>query len=220
MQNKKWKTHYLLFTFLLLLFFAPWSKQIDLSITRSFFSNGSFSESPIYSFIYTYGVWPSWILLLTGLIAWRIDKKWKKPFLYLFFTLLVGSGLIIHLALKEHWGRPRPKQVIEFGGLQEFRPFYSPQFSPSPEPSKSFSCGHCSVGFYFFSLFFIGRFFQSKRMEIAGLFLAFSLGFLLSLTRIAQGGHFFSDTVVSALIMWFTSYFLSFIFLKKETEIR
>lgn len=216
MQDKKWKIYPLLLAVLFLLFFAPWSEEIDLQITRSFFSNGSFSESPLYSFIYTYGVWPSWILLLGALIAWGIDKKWKRPFLYLFFTLLIGSGCIIHLALKEHWGRPRPKQVVEFGGMQEFRPFYSPQFSSPPEPSKSFSCGHCSVGFYFFSLFFIGRFFQSKTMEVLGLFFAVSLGFLLSLTRIAQGGHFFSDTLVSALIMWLTAYFLSFIFLKKE----
>ena len=71
--------------------------------------------------------------------------------------MVVGAGFIVHTALKDHWGRPRPKQIIAFGGEQTFRPFYSPNFFHQPEPSKSFPCGHCTMGFYFFAVAFALR---------------------------------------------------------------
>lgn len=197
---------------------APWSGLIDLKISHYFFSEGTFQENPFYHFIYTYGIWPGWIVIAVTVIGAIFSTQWRKPALYLFLCMAIGSGLFIHLGLKEHWGRPRPRQTIEFGGSQPFRPFYSPQTATQPEPSKSFSCGHCSVGFYFFSVAFLGLYLKSKKIYWTGLSLAWGLGILLSLTRIAQGGHFFFDTVVSALIMWWTAYGLDLLILKREQK--
>lgn len=208
-----------LITLVILVFFAPWSATIDLTLAHYYYENQAFSQLPLWNFIYIYGTWPAWFFTTGACVGLLLSfqtrfKLWRIPCLYFIMTLLIGSGLIVHATLKDHWGRPRPRQVIEFGGKQVFRPFYQPQLNPSIEPSKSFSCGHCTMGFCFFALALLGRVYSNKKVEILGWGLAFSLGLLLSLARIAQGGHFFSDVLVSGLIMWWTAYLLSYIFFK------
>ena len=51
--------------------------------------------------------------------------------------MAIGVGLFTHILLKDHWGRPRPKQVTQFGGTQEFHPFYKPNFFDQPQPSRA-----------------------------------------------------------------------------------
>ena len=148
-------------------------------------------------------------------------SSWKRlsaPTLVMALTLLIGSGIIVHVILKDHWGRPRPKQIVQFGGQQQYRPYYLPDLFTKKEPSKSFPCGHCSTGFYFFCLAFIGWKEKMPYLLWGGLFFALLLGGLLSVARIAQGGHFFSDVLVSALIMWFTAaWCTSFVYGKKKS---
>ena len=209
----------ILYPLLLFLLIAPWLNTIDLVAARYFYSNSGFSSNPLWQWIYTYGFWPGWVLFGLGCLGFiasvSFNKPWIKPSLFVILTLAIGSGFFIHFILKDHWGRPRPRQVIEFGGNQQFRPFYHPQFEETGETSKSFSCGHCSMGFYFFSLALLGRWRNSLLWHRLGLTLAFSLGIALSLARIAVGGHFISDTLVSALIMWLTSWVGAYFFLFK-----
>jgi len=205
--------------------FTPWSAWLDLQISQSFFENGSFISHPFWDWLYLYGLWPGWMMMgiaLMGLL-FSFSKSylsWRKPCLYLVLTFVIGSGLIIHAGFKDHWGRPRPRQVVEFGGLQSFRSYYQPNIS-QPEPSKSFACGHASLGFYFFSLALLGMIYQSRILYWAGWGLAWGLGGLLSIARIAQGGHFLSDTLASALIMWLTAWGLAFfLFVKRNKDER
>jgi len=65
---------------------------------------------------------------------------------FLILSVLIGPGLIINAVFKDHWDRPRPGDVVEFGGML--------QCTPAPlrgESGESFPCGHCSVGFLFAS---------------------------------------------------------------------
>lgn len=193
---------------------TPFTPAIDLAMARHFYQPGhGFSSNGFYAFFYNYGFWPADILfvLSAGMLIMSFlsprYKDWRRPALTLFLTFAIGAGLIVHGLLKDHWGRPRPKQTIEFGGTQPFRPYYEPNFFHQPQPSKSFPCGHGSTGFYFFALALVGRRIGNRTLFWSGLFVAIVLGFLLSLTRIAQGGHFFSDALMSALIMWLTAYF-------------
>lgn len=135
----------------------------------------------------------------------------------LVLSMVLGAGLIVHVALKDHWGRPRPRKTIELGGTQPFRPYYEPNFQEKI-PSKSFPCGHCSTGFYFFSLAILGLQRKSKGLFYLGMFLALSLGTILGVTRIAQGAHFFSDVLVSALIMWLVPLFLVRLFFPETSK--
>lgn len=207
-ENKMW-----LLPIVFMLFITPFTPYLDLAITRYFFNPSlGFPSNPFYTFMYKFGPIPANFTVLCAVIIFISSlyfkrlKSWKRPALCLILTMAIGSGLIVHGILKDYWGRPRPKQVIEFGGTQPFRPYYKPNFFHQPEPSKSFTCGHCSVGFYFFALAFIGRSIGNKPLFWGGMILALVLGVLLSLTRIAQGGHFFSDILISGLIMWLTAY--------------
>jgi membrane-associated PAP2 superfamily phosphatase len=202
--------------------FTPWSAWIDLKISHLFYQNNGFASHPFWTTIYSYGFWPAWILVGIAFVGFTLSfshayRSWRRPCLFLLLTLAIGSGLIIHAVLKEQWGRPRPRQVTEFGGQQDFRPYYEPHFGKQPEPSKSFSSGHSSMGFYFFALALLGTCYRRRNLYWLGLGLAWGLGGLLSLARIAQGGHFFSDTMASALIMWMTAWGLAY-FLLAQTE--
>ena len=42
-------------------------------------------------------------------------------------TLALAPGVVANLVLKEHWGRPRPIDVGEFGGAEHFRPWWDPR---------------------------------------------------------------------------------------------
>lgn len=192
---------------------APFTPALDMAISRYFYTSGnSFTNNAFFTFLFDYGPIPAMIiagiaaLILIASFFFTKLKSWQRPAACLVLTMAIGTGLIVHAVLKDHWGRPRPKQITEFGGIQTFRPFYEPNIFEQPEPSKSFSCGHCSMGFYFFALALVGRRLDHKALFINSLILAVVLGILLSLTRIAQGGHFFSDTLISALVMWLTAY--------------
>ncbi|MBA3722787.1 MAG: phosphatase PAP2 family protein [Parachlamydiaceae bacterium] len=204
------------------LIFTPFSAMLDLYFSNLFYREGHFITHPTLSFLFDYGIDLTWGIIgiaLLGLVASFISKvyeKWRRPALFLILTLAIGSGLFIHVMLKDHWGRPRPKQVIEFGGTQAFRAYYQPNFFNQPQPSKSFPCGHCSMGFYFFSVALLGLYFQKRKVYYFGMFLAFILGILLGVTRMAQGGHFLSDVIVSGLIMWFVSLGLYYLMFDKE----
>lgn len=197
---------------LIMLLLAPFSPAIDMAISKAFYNDGAFVSNSLTSFIYTYGPWPAWIVFGIASFAFLCSycrkkwKSWRAPALVLILTIALGAGFIVHTLLKDQWGRPRPRQVEEFGGMQQFRPFYKPNFFNQPEPSKSFSCGHCSMGFFFFAVALIGKRIENRSLYWLGMALAITLGIALSATRIAQGGHFFTDTVVTAFVMWITAY--------------
>lgn len=204
---------------------TPFTPSLDLAVSHYFYDPATgFSESKFFAFMYTYALIPGQLLLFTAAMILFLStffkkwKRWQPAALALVLTLGIGSGLIAHVMLKDHWGRPRPRQVVEFGGSQPFRPYYSPNFFHQPEPSRSFPCGHCTMGFYFFSLALVGRRIGSRWLFVSGVALAVVLGFLLSLTRIAQGGHFLTDTLFSALIMWLTAYFCDKLLFAKEKK--
>lgn len=199
---------------LLWLAFTPWSAELDLKVSHFFYRDGAFISHPFWDWVFIYGLWPAWILFIAALFGYILSFKqayrsWRIPCLYLVLTFGVGSGLIIHAVLKENWGRPRPRQVAEFGGEQPFLPYYSPNIG-NPNPSKSFASGHASLGFYFFSLVLLGKLYRSKFVYWLGCGLAWGLGTLLSLTRIVQGGHFLSDIFAAALVMWLTAWGLAY----------
>lgn len=120
-------------------------------------------------------------------------------------TLTLGAGLITNMGLKEYWGRPRPKQVIEFGGKHEYRPFWHPNFHTRHDPQRSFPSGHVAMGFYFLSLYLVGKRYNNVPLKRSGLFLVAFLGGGLMIARIAQGGHFFSDVLFSPILMWYVA---------------
>ncbi len=204
--------------------FTIWSTSLDLAVTDFFYTDKHFSTFPLFNFLYHYGCSPAWITAILAALALCCSyffpplKYYRLSALFLIMALAIGPGLVVHLLLKDHWGRPRPKQIIKYGGQQLFRAYYEPNFFHQPEPSKSFPCGHCSMGFYFFAIAILGMHYRKKKVYYLGMALAFGLGGFLSLTRLAQGGHFLSDVLMSALLMWLIAIGLYVIIFKPDQE--
>ena len=113
---------------------------------------------------------------------------------YLGLSLALGPGLIVNTILKDNWGRARPSQIVEFGG--EMR--YTPPLLPADQcvDNCSFVSGHGALGFWVIAYALLAPA-PWRPAAIAG---ALAFGAVIGLVRIAQGGHFLSDVLFSALI--------------------
>ncbi len=131
-------------------------------------------------------------------LAGALRRRRKATGIYGIFLLLsvvLGPGLIVNGILKDHWGRPRPRQIVEFGG----RLPYVPPLLPADTHGKSFPCGHCSVGYLYSAGWWVwGR--RRPAWAAASLAAGTAVGTLLGIGRMAAGAHFLSDAVWSGLI--------------------
>jgi lipid A 4'-phosphatase len=116
---------------------------------------------------------------------------------YVFLVLALGAGLVVNAALKDGFGRARPRNVVQFGGERQFTPAFV--LSEECATNCSFSSGDSSGAFFSFALALaLGR----RRASILA---AGAYGGLVSFSRIAAGAHFLSDTIVSFFVMWITA---------------
>lgn len=184
--------------------------EIDLIVSRWFYD-------PQDGFIYKDTPWvvsvyalfrhaPKLILplLLIMLILSYVKGRWglgtdqKRPWLFLFLALLIGPGLLVHLVFKEAWDRPRPRQVVEFGGSKDFIPAFIPAAAIKDQRgnNKSFVSGHAAMGAYLMALAWV---FRRRSWLWAGLV----MGAVVSLGRLVQGGHFLSDVLFATFFCYF-----------------
>jgi len=145
---------------------------------------------------------------LRGRIECRVGGR---TVCYLFLVLILGAGLVVNVVLKDGFGRARPRNVVEFGGLQAFSPPFV--VSGECESNCSFSSGDSSGAF--FSLAFVLAFGRRRAMLVAAL----AYGALVSFSRIAAGAHFLSDTVISFFVMWITADALHHYMLRPREEL-
>ncbi|MEX2305922.1 MAG: phosphatase PAP2 family protein [Waddliaceae bacterium] len=174
---------------------------------------GHFVVHPLYEWVYQYGPQFALAVALISTILFFTSfffiQRVRAASLFLLLTFFVGSVLITNIVLKDNWGRPRPRQVKVYGGDLSYRPFWKPNLlnQGQSEPAKSFPCGHATAGFYFLSLVFLGRRLKSRFIALSGWTLGLGLGILFGITRMAQGGHFFSDVLMSGIVMWYIGFF-------------
>lgn len=157
-------------------------------------------------------VHPLAVVLILGLLVLLIYNLWRRravgPFdvravLFMLAVLAVGPGLVVNVVFKDHWGRARPRDVVEFGGNREFTPAFV--ISDQCERNCSFVSGHASLPFAFAALGFLLR--RRRWALYAG---AAAFGGLVGLGRIAQGAHFLSDVVFSGVFVFFVAYLLAY----------
>lgn len=184
---------------------------VDLAVSQTFYTPESggwkLRDGDFFRFIYNEGLQPAiyvtgaaMLVLLVG-FHYHSLRRMRKVALYLVLVMVIGPGLLVNAVLKEHWGRPRPRDVENFGGKERFEKVWEYDAS---SPGKSFPSGHASMGFFFFAAYFLLRGW-GRWWALGTLAGALILGGLLGFTRIVQGGHFFSDIVWSAGICYFVS---------------
>lgn len=181
--------------------------QIDLTVSGWFFDavSGKFPAQQMAFPEWVRKVWPRWLFfaLTPLLLAWlwgRIRHRvyWRmsdRAILFLISSLALGPGLVVNLIFKEHWGRPRPLTLDVFGGSNS----YVPPLVVSDQclSNCSFSSGHGALGFWMLAPALL----TPPSWHRVTVPLALLAGVVVGICRIAQGAHFLSDTVFSALVV-------------------
>jgi lipid A 4'-phosphatase len=127
------------------------------------------------------------------------------PANWFLLLLILCIALIVEVFLKEGFGRPRPRDVMAFGGDLLFTPFMN--ISDQCSYNCSFASGHAALGFFFMGIAWIKR---SALWLIPGIL----LGGLLGYVRISMGGHFLSDVIMPMFVVFICGQLLSRYILK------
>src|SRR2546422_1131069 len=186
--------------------------SLDLAAARVFYSaqpqdHWPFARDMPWSLLYKMAPWITASLVMAGIAVLSVGfarrrEQWRRDATFILFSLVLGPGLLVNGVFKDHWNRPRPRDVIELGGHWHY--------APAPlrgEGGKSFPCGHCSVGFLYGVGWWIWRR-QRPKLAASALASGLALGTALGIGRIAAGGHFLSDVVWSAFIALGLAHFL------------
>ncbi len=195
----------------------------DVAVSSYFYQSGGWpvGERFPWKLLYRMDRYPALVIALFGLCAacygsfkssWH---PWRRRGIFLVLLLALGPGLLVNAVFKDHWGRPRPREVLGFGGSQQFLQPWRPGIDGQ---GHSFPSGHGSAAFYLTAPFFIYR---RTKPAIARRWLAGGLGFglLMSYARIAQGGHFLSDLLWAWGMVYLTALALSALLLSCRTDV-
>ena len=148
------------------------------------------------------------VTLLGLLVVNLVKKRAVGPFttrtvLFLIVGLAAGPGLVVNTLFKGNWGRPRPRDVTEFGGSLDFVPALVP--GGACERNCSFVAGHPSSVFWLAAFGFLLT--GGRRYTV---FTAAALaGFVAGAGRMVQGAHFLSDVIFSWVFTFGTVYILA-----------
>lgn len=119
-----------------------------------------------------------------------------RSVIFLLTTLLLGPVLVVNIVLKEVSQRPRPVHVVQFGGSEQFKPFYD--FSGSCRSNCSFVSGEVSAAAWTVGAAMLAP----APMNVPLVALAALYTAATGLARMAFGGHFASDVLLSAGFTW------------------
>ncbi len=136
------------------------------------------------------------IALLASLHRPRLQVR---PWAFIVACAVIGPGVIVNVVLKDHWGRARPADILEFGGIAHFTPAF--EITDQCARNCSFSSGEAaSISMTMLLLAVLAWPMVSARARwivVSGAVLVTILGGGL---RMAMGRHFLSDVLVSVLI--------------------
>jgi lipid A 4'-phosphatase len=209
-----WYSLFCLSAAILYFFLNP---EVDLMVSKYYY-NGSFIDKSVfpYNVLYISGkvIVYAVSFAFVGLFILNFFKS-KNYFgiknsqiAYICFSALTGPLLIIHGIFKVYFPRARPVQIVQFGGDHQFTPVFHKSFSC--QDCMSFASGHAAGAFFLTAFLFIVP--EKYRNMLAAIILPYA--FLVSYSRIVNGGHFLSDVVIGALTAIFINFFLAGIFLE------
>ena len=121
-----------------------------------------------------------------------------RDIIFIWGASIFNLGIVVNLLFKNMWGRARPGDILQFDGKENFTPWF--QISDACSNNCSFFSGDASVGFSVIVFYFL-----TKKMVFFWLSLFF--GLIIGLVRIMEGGHFVSDVVMAAVVLYLSYYF-------------
>ncbi|MGE3644312.1 MAG: phosphatase PAP2 family protein [Beijerinckiaceae bacterium] len=207
--------------------FAAWPGA-DLAVSGWFRNWGAFGTrsgmgNAIRQFLH---VLP--IVVMAGLIAaWAIKTSrrplasmdWLRRFapstrglIFAGLALLLGPGLLVNAVLKDHWHRPRPVHVTEFGGPAEFRPWW--RTDGACRTNCSFVSGEVAGAFWLAAPASL----TPPPVRTQAMAAALTIGTITAIGRLAFGGHFLSDVLFAALLTLLTCQILHLLLIDRKKD--
>lgn len=185
-----------------------WLTDLDIRVASVFFhpdnAHNFWPEEQQGLWLFLYKAIPILVNILLlgclGVLAFYGNRpngqRIRRMALFVLFSIILGPGLVVNGIFKDHYGRPRPRQIEQFQGHL----VYQPPGMPGAE-GKSFPCGHCSVGYLAWVFYFLTR--RKRPLLAVGILLfAIALGILVGVGRMAAGGHFLSDVFWSGILSY------------------
>lgn len=195
-------------------FFTEW----DLRLIEPFFDdtartfplNRTFGMRVLYYLAPLFGVGLGLVglVVLIGSFVAQSWQRFRKEAAFLFLLVLLGPGVFVNGILKEHYGRPRPNQCVEFGGSKPYQPVLAFANHGPEQKFRSFPCGHASIGFVVMGPYFFLRYRNRRRARnfmLAGIL----LGALAGGARMMEGRHFASDVIWAGVLVYFVGLLLA-----------
>ena len=159
------------------------------------------------------------MLALTGL-AFLLGKRKPRPggvltgrrFLFLALSFALGPGLVVNGVLKEVSHRPRPAQIVEFGGTSAFRPWYA--VDGACAHNCSFASGEVAGATWLFAPASL----LPPPWRAPALALASLVTVAVATLRMAFGGHFASDAAAAVLVTLASIFAVGWAVLRRDSE--
>lgn len=184
--------------------------EIDLTVSRAFHTGGGAFAGQSLGWVHALrnifvGVFYLCVaIVLGGLVMTRGQaRSWLRlsgaQWMFLAICLVIGPGIIANVVLKDHWGRARPKQTVEFGGTKAF----TPPLVPSDQCANNCAFVSGEAASIFMPFYAAGLLMPQWA---AALFVGGTvLGFAAGLVRVSQGAHFLSDVMFAGIFMALTA---------------
>jgi lipid A 4'-phosphatase len=192
---------------------------VDIQISRLFFDHGFYLAGQGWVKLLHHSVRGFIVVSMVAAVGiYAVNRLWARNLFqvdgrkiaYLFLVLILGAGLIVNVALKDNFGRARPRDIAEFGGSEQFTPAFV--IADACDHNCSFASGDSAGAF--FALAFVLAAGRKRAASMTGV----GFGVLVSASRIASGAHFFSDAVVSFFVMLIVADFLHYCMFQPEAE--
>jgi membrane-associated PAP2 superfamily phosphatase len=189
-----------------------WLTPLDIVAAGWFYDPGLaapwYGREVLFSRIFFHAP-PVLIGLIVAVALWCYATGGKSPLkagrrraaVIMLAAVLIGPGLLVNSVFKNHWGRPRPNAIEQFGGKHS----YQPPLLRSAVGGKSFPSGHVAVAFVF-AVFYLLLKDKRRRLAWVILWATLLLGLAMGVARMAAGAHFLSDVLWSMLITWFAAW--------------
>ncbi len=204
---EKWKLHFkfvALILFFVILSIPFWVSNLDIEISQIFYDEGEWplkNSEPwvtLYEVTPVLGVISLIVFSLASILSFFVKRlvPYRWHFIFVACSFVIGCLLVVNVIFKPYYNRPRPNDVKNFGGKNEFVTLWH-----LGESGKSFPSGHAATGYFFgFAFFLLYR--KRKKWAYTALFLSIILGTIIGMGRIVQGKHFASDILWSAGMMY------------------
>lgn len=155
------------------------------------------------------------VIALVGIriLFWKLPAVLSgRKLAFLISTALLGPGLVVNLFLKDFWGRPRPHMVEEYGGKMPYTKVW--EITDRCSDNCSFVSGEAASSIWLLTfVFLVPREMRMGLVMFVGLLTA-----TLSTNRIAFGGHFLSDIIISWSLMLFIILLMKTLILDRYTD--